>query len=62
MRPEEEPMKMEDEHLEETTVAPQLPSTNDKKKFDTRALRRIIRSQTEGKGKIEDVFQAIDIE
>ena len=44
MQPVEEPMEMEVEHLEETTVAPQPPSTSNKKKYDTRASRRITRN------------------
>ena len=43
-------------------MAPQPTYTSSKLKYDTSAPKRITRSHKKGKGKLEEIMQAIDIE
>ena len=60
MEPIVEPMEVEIEHAQETEVSQPTP-TNSKSK-PIKKSGRITRSQTLGKGNIEEILQAIDIE
>lgn len=56
-----EPMDFETEPIQEAEI-PQPSSTSNKQKISKHGSRRITRSQTIGKGNLEDILQAIDIE